>query len=277
MKNIFFVMVLLLFVNQIFAQNDTIIDTLQYSASLEGLEEVQSSEIKSVVAEQSRSVVAERNRSSLAYYIVPSVLISYGIITRFSSDLQNFDKNIDAKVKQSISRQYKFDDYIQFVPYVAIYGLDLCGVKAKHNFLDRTLVLGTSAIFATALTQGSKYLAKIERPDGSNFHSFPSGHTATAFLGAHILFREYKHKSVWIGIAGYGVALTTASMRIINRKHWFSDVITGAGVGIICAELGYLMLPVWHKLFKIKQKDKGLAISPIISQENWGIGGIMVF
>ena len=257
MKNIFYtILTLLLFANQTFAQNDTIIDTLQYSDI--------------AVAEQEK-------KTSLAYYIVPSALISYGIITRFSKDLQKFDHKIDIQVKQNISRQYKFDDYIQFAPYVAIYGLDLCGVKAKHNFLDRTLVVGTSAIFATALTQGSKYLTKIERPDGSNFHSFPSGHTSVAFVGAHILFREYKHKSVWIGVAGYGVALTTASMRIVNRKHWLSDVITGAGVGILCAELGYLMLPVWHKLFKKKPKDKGLAISPIITQDSFGIGGIMVF
>jgi len=261
MRRFFVFIIVLLSVNQMFAQNDTIIDTLQYSPPLD--------------IEQSRSVVTER--SNLACYIVPSALISYGIITRFSKDLQNFDHKIDAQVKQNISRRYTFDDYIQFVPYVAIYGLDLCGVKAKHNFLDRTLVLGTSAIFATALTQGSKYLTKIERPDGSNFHSFPSGHTSVAFVGAHILFKEYKHQSVWIGIAGYGVALTTASMRMVNRKHWLSDVITGAGVGILCAELGYLMLPVWHKLFKIKQKDKGLAITPIITQNNWRVGGIMVF
>ena len=246
-------------VNQTFAQNDTIIDTLQYSS----------------ISVDVRSRNTEK--TPIAYYIVPSALITYGVITRFSSGLQHFDKNIDAKVKQNIHRQYKFDDYIQFAPYVAIYGLDWCGVKAKHNFLDRTLVLGTSAIFAAVLVQGSKYLTKIERPDGSNLHSFPSGHTTMAFLGAHILFREYKDKSVWLGVAGYGVALTTASMRIINRKHWFSDVVTGAGVGILCAELGYLMLPVWHKLFKIKQKDKGLAISPIITQESFSIGGIMVF
>jgi len=277
MKNIFFVIILLLFVNQTFAQNDTIIDSVRNCGlnppPLEGLGEVQSSEKQEIL----RQVQNDEKKTNLAYYIVPSALISYGIITRFSSGLQNFDKNIDVRVKQNISRRYRFDDYIQFAPYVAIYGLDLCGVKAKHNLLDRTLVLGTSAIFAATLTQGSKYLTKIERPDGSNFHSFPSGHTSVAFLGAHILFREYKHKSVWIGVAGYGVALTTASMRVINRKHWLSDVVTGAGVGILCAELGYLMLPVWHKLFKINQKDKGLAISPIITRDNFGIGGIMVF
>ena len=263
MKKILCIIFLISTVNQAFAQNDTITDTVQYPE-----QEVIYNTVKNLKT---------ANKNSPAYYIVPSALITYGIITRFSSGLQNFDKNIDTKVKQNIHRRYTFDDYIQFAPYVAIYGLDWCGVKAKHNFLDRTLVLGTSIIFATAAVQSTKFLTKIERPDGSNKHSFPSGHTTTAFVGAHVLFKEYKDKSVWIGIAGYGVALTTASMRIVNRKHWFSDVITGAGVGILCAEFGYLMLPVWHKLFKIKEKDKGLAITPIVTQNNFGIGGIMVF
>jgi len=271
MKKNLFILILLSFVNQTFAQNDTITDTINHCKQYQS--EVKVSNQQSV----EKRTHNDAKKMSPAYYIVPSALITYGIITRFSSGLQNFDKSIDAKVKQNISRQYKFDDYIQFVPYVGIYGLDLCGVKAKHNFLDRTLVLGTSIIFAVAVVQGTKYLTKIERPDFSDAHSFPSGHTTTAFLGAHILFREYKDVSVWIGVAGYGFALTTASMRIINRKHWFSDVVTGAGVGILCAELGYQMLPVWHKLFKIKQKDKGLAVSPIITQNYFGLGGIMVF
>jgi hypothetical protein len=242
MKKILYPLIMLLSVNYVFANDNIPKDTVPYSC-----------------------------------YIVPSALITYGVVTKLSRDLQKFDHTIDDKVQQNIHRRYKFDDYIQYVPYVGIYGLDWCGIKAKHNFLDRTLVLGTSLIFATAAVQGTKYLTHIERPDGSNKHSFPSGHTTTAFLGAHILFREYKDVSPWIGVAGYGVAVTTASMRIINRKHWFSDVVTGAGIGILCAELGYLMLPVWHKLFKIKQKDKGLAIMPIITVNNFGIGGIMIF
>ena len=235
-----YLLILLLFTNSLFAQNDT-------------------------------------TACTLPCYIVPSALITYGIITRFSADLQNFDHKIDEKVQQNIHRQYKFDDYIQYVPYAGIYGLDLCGVKAKHRLLDRMLVLGTSTIFAMAAVHSTKYCTQIVRPDGSNNHSFPSGHTTTAFLGAHILFREYKAVSPWIGAAGYGVALATASMRIINRKHWLSDVVTGAGVGILCAELAYLMLPVWHTLFKIKQECKCLAICPIVTENGFGIGGIAVF
>ncbi|MDR1544557.1 MAG: phosphatase PAP2 family protein [Prevotellaceae bacterium] len=210
-------------------------------------------------------------------YVIPTAMVSYGILTRFTPDLQHLDHSIDKQISKNIHRQYHFDDYIQFIPYLGIYGLDLCGVKAKHNLLDRTLVLGTAMIFCTAIVQPTKQLANITRPDGSNNHSFPSGHTATAFLGAHILFREYKDTSPWIGVAGYGFAFTTATMRMINRKHWLSDVITGAGVSILCVELSYLMLTVWHKLFKIKRKSNGLTISPVVSSNFYGIGGIYMF
>jgi len=210
-------------------------------------------------------------------YVVPSVMISYGIATRFSSTLQKFDKTLDDMISQNFQRRYTLDDYIQYVPYLGIYGLDLCGIKAKHHFKDRTLVLANSIIICTAATQLTKQLSNVTRPDGSNNHSFPSGHTATAFLGAHILFREYNDISPWIGVAGYGIALTTGSMRMINRKHWFSDVVTGAGVGIISVELSYLMLPVWQKIFKIKPPVNTLIIAPIIGNNFYGAGGVLMF
>ncbi|MDR0873196.1 MAG: phosphatase PAP2 family protein [Prevotellaceae bacterium] len=240
-------LVLILAVNQAFAQNDTLPFT-----------------------DKSKNI-------SIWAFAVPSAMISYGIITRFSSDLQNFDKKIDNEVLQNIHRKYSFDDYIQYTPYLGIYGLDLCGVKAKHNFLDRTLVLGSSIIICTSAVQITKHATGVVRPDGSNNHSFPSGHTATAFLGAHILFREYKDASPWIGIAGYGVAFTAGTMRIINRKHWFSDVLAGAGIGILSVEMSYLLLPVWHKLFKMKPNSNSLVISPIINDNFCGIGGILMF
>jgi hypothetical protein len=208
---------------------------------------------------------------------IPSAMISYGIITRFCPDLQAFDKEIDNKISQNIQRKYHFDDYIQYASYVGIYGLDICGVKAKNNVLDRTLVLGTSIFICTSTVQITKHTVGILRPDGSNYHSFPSGHTATAFLGAHILFKEYKDVSPYIGVAGYGIAAITGLMRAINRKHWFSDVITGAGIGIVSVELSYLMLPLWNKLFDTKSRLNYFTFSPIVGNNYYGIGGILIF
>ena len=218
-----------------------------------------------------------KNVEIVSTFAVPSALITYGIITRFTPQLQKFDHNIDTKINQIIDRKYKFDDYIQYAPYVAVFGLDLCGVRAKHSFVERTLVVGTSVLIMGTSVMVTKQLTNIQRPDESNYHSFPSGHTATSFLGAHILFREYKDVSPWIGVTGYAVAFTTGTMRMINRKHWFSDVVTGAGVGVLSAELSYIMLPVWQKLFRFESHQSGLAITPIVITNYYGIGGTYVF
>ncbi len=85
-----------------------------------------------------------------------------------------------------------------------------------------------------------KHTINVQRPDGSNMKSFPSGHTATVFTGSHILFNEYKDSCPWIGIGAYGIATATGILRMTNNKHWLSDVITGAGIGILSAEVAYM-------------------------------------
>ena len=78
------------------------------------------------------------------------------------------------------------------------------------------------------------------RPDGSQANSWPSGHTATAFVGATLLHKEYGlTRSPWFSVAGYGVATATGVMRVLNNRHWVSDVMSGAGIGIMSTELGY--------------------------------------
>lgn len=209
--------------------------------------------------------------SSYSQFIIPTALITYGVLTRTTESLQQLDHSTNNEVKEHMGKQIPYDDYMQFAPAVAVYGLDLVGIKAKHNFRDRTLVMATSYLIMGATVQTMKNTIDIERPDGSNTHSFPSGHTATAFVGAHILFKEYKDASIWIGVSGYAVATATGTMRVLNKKHWVSDVVTGAGIGILSAELGYMLLPVWHNLLGIKEKDKSLVVMPIASPENMGI------
>ena len=99
----------------------------------------------------------------------------------------------------------------------------------------------------------TKNLTKVERPDGSARNSFPSGHTATAFMGAELLRREYWNVSPWIGIAGYAVAAGTGFFRIYNNRHWLTDVLAGAGVGILSVQAAYWLYPAISKTFFHKQ------------------------
>jgi len=209
--------------------------------------------------------------------IVPAVFISYGVLAQVWKPLQRLDERIDREVNRHFTQHRKFDDYLQFAPVAAVYGLDLAGVKAKHNFRDRTLVVVTSHLIVSGVVQTVKRTTCVERPDGSSFHSFPSGHTATAFVGAHILFREYQDVTPWIGVVGYAAATTVGVMRITNRKHWMSDVVAGAGVGILSAEIGYMMLPVFHKIIGVEQTRSALTIMPVVGNNQYGLGMAVVF
>ena len=215
--------------------------------------------------------------SSYSKYIIPTALIFYGIITRESETLQKFDQRTHYEVSEHLKAPIPIDDYSQFAPTVAVYGLDFLGVKARHNFRDRTIIMATSYMIMGATVQTMKKTIDVWRPDGSCNNSFPSGHTATAFVGAHILFKEYKDASPWIGIAGYTVAAGTGALRVLNKRHWVSDVVTGAGIGILSAEAGYMLLPVFHKVLGIKDTNKNLVIVPTIGTNNYGIGMAYTF
>ena len=82
-------------------------------------------------------------------------------------------------------------------------------------------------------------------------YSFPSGHTATAFMAATMFHKEYGIRSPWYSVAGYTIATATAYSRLLNNRHWISDVLAGAGIGIISTELGYWITGL---IFK----DKGI-------------------
>lgn len=192
-------------------------------------------------------------------FILPAALMTYGAVINVVPSFKKPDLQIQEMVTTSIHRKYHIDDWFQYAPLIGVFGLEAAGVKGRHNLLDKTFITATSAIFMAGIVNVVKYSTKVLRPDGSSRNSFPSGHTATVFFGAHILYKEYKDVSPWIGIAGYAVASTTAIFRVINNRHWLSDIICGAGVAFISVELGYLLLPTIKKWLHIGQpKEKRL-------------------
>lgn len=131
------------------------------------------------------------------------------------------------------------DDGLAFLPVAAAYALNLCGIKSKHDFLNRTMILFKSEAMMLVLVHSLKSLTGVERPDGSDRQAFPSGHTAQAFLAANFLHHEYGSRNTWYSIAGYTLAAGVGAFRILNNKHWVSDVMAGAGIGLLCSELAY--------------------------------------
>jgi hypothetical protein len=148
------------------------------------------------------------------------------------------------------------DDYTQFFGPAMVVGLKLGGYEGRSDWPRLLASAGTSYLIMAALVNSIKYSAKEMRPDGSTANSWPSGHTATAFVGATLLHKEYGlTRSPWWSVAGYGVATATGVMRVLNNRHWISDVMSGAGIGILSGELGYALCDLLFKQKGLLRND----------------------
>lgn len=139
------------------------------------------------------------------------------------------------------------DDYMQYAPAAIMLGMKAAGVQSRSSWGRMLASDAFSAILMGSVVNTLKRTTHVERPDGSNRNSFPSGHTATAFMTATMFNKEYGHKSPWIGIGAYGMATATGLMRMANNKHWLSDVLTGAGIGTLSTEIGYYLADLIFK------------------------------
>lgn len=141
-----------------------------------------------------------------------------------------------------------WDNFTQYAPLVATWGLHAAGVEGQSSWKRLAASNAISAMFMAGLTNSLKYTVRERRPDGSSSNSFPSGHTATAFMAATILHKEYgQTQSPWYSVAGYSMATATAVGRVLNNRHWVTDVLVGAGVGIIATDLGYFVTDLLMK------------------------------
>lgn len=182
--------------------------------------------------------------------LVPFSLVGYGLLAQAVNPLDELDRSLQGAFSRS-SRQTRVDDYLQYAPVAAFYGMKAAGLPSRHNLVGGTLIYLLSAVVVTVTTQGGKRIFGRTRPDGSSDNSFPSGHTATAFAGAEFFNREYGGLSPWYGVAAYTTAATTGYLRIYNNKHWFSDVLAGAGIGILSARFsGWLAPRLFRRVFR---------------------------
>ncbi|QNR86018.1 phosphatase PAP2 family protein [Pedobacter riviphilus] len=205
-------------------------------------------------------------------FIAPVVLMGYGFAAVYDHGaLKQLDESTRAELQEDHPLfAAHVDDYLQFAPAAAVYALNLSGIKGKHNLFDASMLYVTSAAIMGVSTHFVKRGIGRERPDGSGFNSFPSGHTASAFMAAEFLHQEYKDVNPWIGYAGYFVATATGTLRMYNNKHWFSDVVAGAGFGIASTKISYLVYPYIKSLFTNK-KGGNFTFMPFYQQGSTGL------
>lgn len=206
--------------------------------------------IKVQCASDTISFFASRYRPAKAN-LIEAEIISFPIMVGAlcvegdKDEFSNLRSNYLPKFQSTI------DNYSQFLPAAVMLGLKIGGVKGQSSW-GRML---TADAFSIALMAGTvnalKYSVKSRRPDGSTRNSFPSGHTATAFMTATMLANEYGWRNPLISIGAYTSATFTGAFRMANNRHWLSDVLFGAGVDVLSTQLGYFLTDLIYK-------DRGL-------------------
>lgn len=146
---------------------------------------------------------------------------------------------------------HNYDDYTQHIPIFVMYGLKIGGVESRSSWGEMLTTNAFSIAITSGVITGLKRSITIRRPNGGGYNSFPSGHTATAFMTATMLHKEYGEQSRWYSIGAYSLAATTEVSRMLNNNHWMSDVLVGAAIGILSVELAYLFSDM---IFKKKPK-----------------------
>lgn len=120
-----------------------------------------------------------------------------------------------------------------------------------------------TALAAGGATLILKFSIREQRPDHSNFHSFPSGHSAVTFASAAFLQRRYGWK---FGGPAYALATYTAVGRVIGKKHHWWDVVAGAAIGAASA---YIFTTEWAKAHEV-------VMAPTAIESPWGQTGVGV-
>ena len=215
----------------------------------------------------------DRDSTSIAYKpdtfgeraLLPASLLTTSLL--YNDNL--LDKSI-VKLGSISSPALKSANMIQYSPAAIMLALKAVGVESRSDWSRMITADIASVAIMTGITNATKYSVKRERPDGRAHNSYPSGHTATSFMCATMLHKEYGETlSPWIGAAGYGIAATTGIFRVAANRHWCSDVMCGAAIGIFSTEVAYELTDI---LFGEKGLRKPIAAPDITDMAKWKLG-----
>ena len=214
------------------------------------------------------SILKNQNKISYKQFIAPVALITAGTLllnTKLNDDLQS---NANRFFGKDFSTHA--DSALLFVPVAQIYLGKSFGFKPKNDFQHQTInIIVANAIGAVVFTS-LKYTVKEERPDQSDDLSFPSGHTSIAFTNAALLYYEYKDSDLWYASSGFLFATATGVLRIANNKHYTSDVLAGAGIGLASGLVVSYWNPFKSLTFGKKKKTTAYVYPQIGNQIGMG-------
>jgi len=183
---------------------------------------------------------------------------SLNYITRFSKEkLPYFDKNLIVSLAKY--RTHKLTSLMKIMTHVGdgyVWGI-LCMILLFVNFYIG-LAISLASLIQIILQQIVKHVFCRERPFISyddifyiipppDKFSFPSGHTAGAFVVVFICFHFFP---LFLGLACI-VACLIAISRVYLGLHYPSDLLGGVLLGFISYKLGLLFTESIFKYFSL--------------------------
>lgn len=221
-------------------------------------------------AQSKDTIAAIKNQEKISckQFIAPVALISAGTLLLNSALNDDLQSNANRLFGENFHTSA--DNYLPFVPISQIYLGKSFGFKPKNDFQHQTI----NIIIANAIKGGVvfaiKHITQQERPDQSDNLSFPSGHTAIAFTNAALLYYEYKDSNLWYASSGFLFATATGILRIANKRHYSSDVLAGAGIGLASGLIVSYWNPFQSMTFGKKKKTTAFVFPQIGSQIGMG-------
>lgn len=183
--------------------------------------------------------------------IIPAAMLVYGCLKPAVSGIRQLDDNIMTNIKTSHPGFHtKAADYLMWAPTASIYLMDALHLKTKHSFTEHLILDAGSLVIAGSAGFVMRKISHGIDDYNTQGTKFPSGHTTNAFRGAEIFHQELKDAHPVLSYSGYLVATTVGVLRIYNKNHLLTEVLAGAGLGILSSKLTYWVFD------KVKFKKK---------------------
>jgi membrane-associated phospholipid phosphatase len=205
-----------------------------------------------------------RLRTDILRVAIPVAVVAVGY---WGSHRQNIVYEMREEMQEETREMFptglqtKADDYSRHAPIWAAYAFHVVGLKPARGVVPFTICYGLAHALSTGVVNSLKKRTVIQRPDNNNdFSSFPSAHTAEAFMTATLLHEQFGARSPWISVGGYAVATATGAMRVVRNRHWITDVAAGAGIGFLSAEAVWRLYPKLARLVPGRLSQKLLLV-----------------
>ncbi|KAA9035868.1 phosphatase PAP2 family protein [Ginsengibacter hankyongi] len=189
-------------------------------------------------------------------FIIPGAFLVYSGLKPIVSGIQKLDDTIYSNIKLNHPGFHtNAEDYLMWTPSASVYLLDAFKAKTRHTFKEHLILDAGSIVITGGVGYAMRLISRHINAYTTHDTKFPSGHTANAFRGAEMLHQELKDNNRLLSYSGYLIATSVGILRLYNKDHLLTEVIAGAGLGILSTKLTYWIFD------KVKYKNRRNPIS----------------